>query len=225
MLGGVATAVYRYAEVWTPLERQYLGAYVWSAAAVTARGEYEQWQVIDQKGRRLALDEELVTITNATGETSFALSDTALKAGAMRLVSQRETYDHTALDAFLRTWIYRGQTLLDLMIPALWGTLALFVGGVIGARAQAVADARRWRVDSRPGPPPPPSVIIDHVERLPHALASAPTVERRNSPQGLAPGPTPRPSTPTSASATAGMSGRSVLPAASSTSWPDPFFQ
>lgn len=89
LLGGVAIAAYRYAAVWTPLQRRYLFAYVRSAVAVTARGEYDLWQVIDRHGTRLAPDEELVSVTTASGETSFALADTAVKAGATRLVWQR----------------------------------------------------------------------------------------------------------------------------------------
>ena len=145
LLTGVGIAAYRYAEVWTPLQRRYLSSYVRSAASFTTSGTYELLQLDDRTGRRLALEEELVTVTSATGETSFALSDTAVKAGATRLVWQREPYDHAALHRFLGRWIYHDQTLLDLAQPVLWGALAVFLGGLIGARSQQVVHARAWR--------------------------------------------------------------------------------
>ena len=80
-VNGVGIAAYRYAEVWTPLQRRYLSSYVRSALAFSTSGLYELLQVADGKGSRLALDEELVSVTTATGETSFALSDAAVKGG------------------------------------------------------------------------------------------------------------------------------------------------
>jgi hypothetical protein len=226
LLGGVATAAYRYTEVWTPLQRGYFFAYVWSEVAVTARGDYDLWQVIDQKGSRLALDEELVSVTSVAGDTSFALSDTAVKVGATRLVWQRHTYDHTALHAFLREWIYRGQSLLDLVIPAIWGTLALFLGGVMGARAQAVVDARRWRAGSSTWNPPglPRPVIIDHVDSQRRPPASSLVVANRPSPEGLVPSPASPPRLTSGAAAGPAPPVR-VSPPAPSAAWPDPFFR
>ena len=98
LMTGVGVAAYRYAEVWTPLQRLYL-----FVVCAERRGVDDQWSRTscgtwsNRTGRRLALDEELVTVTSATGETSFALSDTAVKAGATRLVWQRESYRHAAL--------------------------------------------------------------------------------------------------------------------------------
>ena len=45
-----------------------------SAVAFSRGGEYDLWQVVDRTGARLALDEDLVSVTTATGETSFALA-------------------------------------------------------------------------------------------------------------------------------------------------------
>ena len=44
LMTGVGIAAYRYAEVWTPLQRQYLCSYVRSAVALTTSGPYELWQ-------------------------------------------------------------------------------------------------------------------------------------------------------------------------------------
>ena len=206
VLSGVGITAYRYAELWTPLQRRYLGAYLRSAVAMTTRGEYALWQVVDQRGSRLAVDEELVSVTSATGETTFALSDAVVTAGATGLVWRRESYPHAALHAFLRRWIYHEQTPLDLLLPALWAALALFLGGVIGVRAQAVVDARTWRARSRMWHPQGsmPPVILDHVDRSPRAPASLPAAAHglgASAAGSAPPGPAP--------------------PAA----WPDPFFQ
>jgi hypothetical protein len=191
--------------------------------ALSTRGDYDLWQVVDRQGTRLALDEELVSVTTAGGDTSFALAETAVMAGATRVVRQRQTYVHDALHAFLRRWIYRDQTLLDLGRPVLWGTLALVLGGVIGAWAQAVVDARRWRAPL--WPQSARFVILDQVERLSGAPAPPLPVASPPLPQGLLSSAAPRPSTSTSARATADASGRPALPSAPSGSWPGPFFQ
>ena len=171
LLTGVGIAAYRYAEVWTPLQRRYLSSYVRSAAPFTTSGTYDLLQLDDRTGRRLALEEELVTVTSATGETSFALSDTAVKAGATRLVWQRDPYDQAALHRFLGRWIYHDQTLLDLAQPVFWGALAVFLGGLIGARSQQVVHARAWRArylagEGDDGRAP---AIIDYVPSTPRS--------------------------------------------------------
>ncbi len=223
LVGGVTTAAYRYRAVWSPLQRHYLGAYVRSAVAVSTRGEYHLWQVVDRTRARLALDEDLVSVTTATGETSFGLATPAATAGATRLVSTRQTYAHAALHAFLRRWIYRDQTVLDLLLPALWSALALFLGGVIGARAQAVVDARSWRAPSPTWSATGPPVVLDPVDRVPRVPAPLPATPRLPSPSRPAPSPTPAPSTRPPAGAA--VPARATVPPSSPASWPDPFFQ
>ena len=170
-----------------------------------------------------------MTVTSATGETSFALSDTAVKAGATRLVWQREPYDHAALHRFLGRWIYHDQTLIDLAQPAFWGALALFLGGLIGARSQHVVHARAWRarysarrrrttarapaiidyVTSTPRSPAPPSASADrpsnHVH-VPHPCTAAREFDTRHC--GWRRDPSTR-----------------IACTQSPGSWPDPFFK
>lgn len=223
LLGAVTTAAYGYRAVWSPLQRHYLGAYVRSAVAFSSRGEYDLWQVVNRTGARLALDEDLVSVTTATGETSFALAAPAATAGATRLASTRQTYAHAALHAFLRRWIYRDQTVLDLLLPALWSALALFLGGVIGARAQAVVDARWWRAPSPTWSASGPPVVIESVNGVPGVSALRPATERLPSLSrpALSPGPAPSTRPPAGADVPA----RPAVQPSSPASWPGPLFQ
>jgi hypothetical protein len=223
---GLGIAAYRYAEVWTPLQRLYLFSYVRSAVALTTGGSYELWHVVDRTGSRLALDEELVTVTAATGETSFALSDTAVKAGATRLVWQREPHDHVALHRFLGRWIYHDQTPIDLAQPAFWGALALFLGGVIGAWSQDVLSTRAWRarypareMDGRRAP-----AIIDYVPSSPRSPAASGATADRGANHVRAPIPARLPASSTRAIGAGDATRPRGVPHASPASWPDPFF-
>jgi hypothetical protein len=89
--------------------------------------------VADGKGTRLALDEEVVPVTTANGQKTFALTDEALKAGDKRLVFQQVRYDNAKLHEFLGIWIYRDQTFTDFLLPALWGGLGVFCLGLLPA--------------------------------------------------------------------------------------------
>ena len=169
-----------------------------------------------------------MTVTSATGETSFALSDTAVKAGATRLVWQREPYPHAALHAFLRRWIYHDQTLLDLVQPALWGaspssSAASSVRGhsrrLTRARG-AHGTPRARRTDARA------PAIIDYV---PSTATLAGTVRGRRPTDR----PTPRtcrsphgcPRVRRRAIAAGEVTRPRGLPHAPPGSWPDPFFK
>ncbi len=62
---------YRYAYVLTPLQRFYLTTYIRSGLRVGIgfkTGRYVLLNVVDKKGSRLALDEEVMPVTTATGE-------------------------------------------------------------------------------------------------------------------------------------------------------------
>ena len=82
--------------------------------------------MVDRKGSRLALDEEVMPVTMASGENTFALTEEAVKVGALRLELQQGQYDNAKLHEFLGHWIYRDQTLTDLLRPGLWGGLGCF---------------------------------------------------------------------------------------------------
>src|SRR5258708_33198626 len=106
-----AFGTYQYATVWTPLQRLYLPSYLRSALmgglGFTTNGRYHLLQVVSRTGSRLALDHEVRSVRTTTGESSFALTETAVQLGDQRLVWTDQSYPHAALHAFLSHWIYR----------------------------------------------------------------------------------------------------------------------
>src|SRR5277367_4071101 len=108
-----AIYVYRYERVWTPLQRFYLPQYLSSNSNLTkTSSRYLLLNVVDKKGSRLALDEE-VTPT-AADDSTFALTEEAVKAGDVRLEWQRGQYENAKLHAYLGHWIYRDQTFMEM---------------------------------------------------------------------------------------------------------------
>jgi type IV secretory pathway TraG/TraD family ATPase VirD4 len=149
LLSVVAICAYRYERVWTPLERFYLAQYLASGTnPIRNSSRYLLLNVVDKKGSRLALDEEVTPITTQSGENTFALTDEAVKAGDARLEWQRGQYDNAKVHAYLAHWIYNDQTFLDLVKPALWGGLGVFVVGLMVAIPKDAA-RRRERKEGR----------------------------------------------------------------------------
>ena len=145
ILSAVAVEAYQYAAVWTPLQRFYLSPYLRSSMAVvlTRSGSYRVLNVVGRRGTRFALDDEVRPVTSETGAASFALNEAGVRIGDVRLVWDTGPYDHAKLHDFLRHWIYRDQTPLDLVMPAVWSGLAVFVLGLTVAVAKDVARARQ----------------------------------------------------------------------------------
>ena len=144
---GIGT--YRYAVIWTPLQRLYLSPYVRSALmdrlGFKTGDRYRLLRVVDRIGSRLALDQEVQPVTPATGVPTFALTKAAIHAGDQRLIWQDGAYPHARLHAFLSRWIYRDQTITDLVMPAVRAGLGVFVVGLIVAIPKDVARARERR--------------------------------------------------------------------------------
>jgi hypothetical protein len=149
LLSVVAIGAYRYAAIWTPLQRFYLPTYLrcdaMSGLRFTASGHYRLLQVVDRKGSRLALDDEVRPMTIATGESTFELTEAALALGDRQLVWQDGSYMHAKLCAFLGRWIYRNQTLTDLLIPAVWGGAGVLIAGLLIAIPRDLARTRERR--------------------------------------------------------------------------------
>jgi hypothetical protein len=126
---------FRYEQVWTPLERHYFGAYSASqiAGVVRDNGWYTLLQVVTRKGSRFALESDIVSAVTESGENTFALTEEALKHGAMRLEFHRSYCNNSEMHAYLRSWIYQNQTFMDLVRPALWAGLLLFFAGLLPA--------------------------------------------------------------------------------------------
>jgi hypothetical protein len=122
-------------KVWTALERHYLPAYLRSqiAGVVRDNGWYTLLQVVTRKGSRLAVDSDVVTAVSESGENPFAFAEAALKQGALRVEFQRGYYNNAEMHAYLGNLIYQNQTLMDLVRPALWGGLVLFLVGMLPA--------------------------------------------------------------------------------------------
>lgn len=84
IVSGAAVGAYRYTTAWTPLQRLFLSPYLRSdlaSALAFKSGRYRLLHVIDRKGSRLPLDEEVQPLTTATDETAFALSDLGVQVG------------------------------------------------------------------------------------------------------------------------------------------------
>src|SRR3989475_1999182 len=148
IVSGAAIGAYRYSTAWTPLQRLFLSPYLrseFASALALKTGRYRLLQVIDRKGSRLPLDEEVRPLTAATDELAFGLTDLGVQAGDLRLVWEERVYDHAQLLAVLREWIYRDQTLSDLAMPTLWGSLAVFGVGLFVAIPKDIARARARR--------------------------------------------------------------------------------
>ncbi len=126
---------FRCERVWTPLERYYFGAYLASqiAGVVRDNGWYTLLQVVTRKGSRLALDSDVATASTESGENTFALTEEALKHGAMRLEFHRSYCHNSEMHAYLGNWIYQNQTSMDLVRPALRAGLVLFFAGLLPA--------------------------------------------------------------------------------------------
>ncbi len=132
VLAGVGVGCLRYLYVWTSLERHYLPMYVGTqiAGAIRQNGWYTLLELATRKGSRLALDSEVQPVVTDNGEKTFALTEDAIKQGALRLEWQRHSYDNIKLHAFIGDWIYQGQTLTDLAKPALEGMAIVFLAGL-----------------------------------------------------------------------------------------------
>lgn len=126
---------FRYMRVWTPLERHYFAAYSASqiAGVVRDNGWYTLLQLVTRKESRLALDSDIVPAVTESGENTFALTEEALKHGALHLEFHTTYCNNSKMHAYLGSWIYQNQTLMDLVRPALWAGLVLFFAGLLPA--------------------------------------------------------------------------------------------
>ena len=102
---GIAVWLVHQTFVWTPLQRFYLSGYTRSAIASSLgirTGRYRVLMMETRRGSRLAIDDEVVPITLANGETAFGLSEVARQAGSGRLVWRDLAYDHVRFPAQLQ---------------------------------------------------------------------------------------------------------------------------
>jgi type IV secretory pathway TraG/TraD family ATPase VirD4 len=148
LASGIGVWQYRQTFVWTPLQRFYLSAYVRSALANSLgirSGRYRVLMVTNRRGSRLAIDDEVVPVTTAAGEATFALSELGRRAGSGRLVWRDVSYYHAGFHDYLKIAIYADQTLSDLARPSLWAAFAVFVAGLVIGIPNDVRRARSRR--------------------------------------------------------------------------------
>ncbi|HWY45322.1 MAG TPA: type IV secretion system DNA-binding domain-containing protein [Candidatus Sulfotelmatobacter sp.] len=129
--------------VWTPLQRYYSPIYT-ATEDYRAGRELHTYKVlilVTPAGSRLAVDTDVVE----RGECTFALSDQAIKSGALRVEWQSKGFENARLYALLRHQIYRDKSLLVLSKPAWLCAVLIFVGGLFLAIPKDLARARRLR--------------------------------------------------------------------------------
>src|SRR5437762_11299089 len=123
--------VYRYAEVWTSLERVYVTTDIRSGlrSLVKFSRTDSYWTVsaVGKKGSHWALNEEVIEVKTGTGETVLALTPEAVTIGDVRLVIKKVLWDNARLHDFLGQWIYRDETFLDFIKPGLMGGIVVFL--------------------------------------------------------------------------------------------------
>jgi type IV secretory pathway TraG/TraD family ATPase VirD4 len=139
---GLISDFYR-AWVWTPLQRFYAPTYTATGDDRSGRQvhNYSVLILVTAKGSRLAVDTDVIE----RGEYSFALSDQAIKSGALRVEWQSKAFENGKLYAVLRHLIYRDKSLLVLSKPAWLGALVIFFGGLFLAVPKDLARAKRLR--------------------------------------------------------------------------------
>jgi Type IV secretion-system coupling protein DNA-binding domain len=101
-------------------------------------GSYTLLVVVTRTGSRLAVDSD---VTEGS-EYAFALTEQAIKAGAVTVEWQSHGYENSRLHAFLRHSIYHDQTLDDLAKLPLFGGFSAFLVCLMVAIPKDVARAR-----------------------------------------------------------------------------------
>ncbi len=152
LASGFVITYHRYTEVWTPLERLYLMQYLRSGVMARLGVKADRYQLLNvanRKASRLALDDEVVPVTTASGEITFALTQEAVKAGAVQVEWEGAQYYSAELHAFLGHWIYHDQTPMDLATWPLRVGLGVLLVGLAFALPQDAARARELRYGRR----------------------------------------------------------------------------
>lgn len=144
-------ADYRYAYVWTPLQRAYAPSYLTSAGAGALSAKAKPYMVLHvnhRNGGWMARNEDLQSV-QIGDKPSLIASRQAEDRGAVNVQWQSEIWLHEALHEKLRTAVYDGQSLTDLgRQPLLAGLCTLVVGLVFGIR-EDVRRARQRRLGKK----------------------------------------------------------------------------
>lgn len=162
----LAICAYRYVEVWTPLQRFYFKTYILtglrSISGMENSGHYELLAVTTKNGSHWASDVEVTEARTEPRGTTVALTHEALKSGGLRLVLVTVQSDDGNLHDFLRQGIYRDQTLMFFLRPALWGGFGVLFFWPAFTLLKEVVRARRRRHERRSSIPEPASSQAFH---------------------------------------------------------------
>jgi len=133
VVAGIGIFTYRNVEKWTPLQQWYWVEYLTTKSLPTARGEYKMLAKVDAHGKQLmAVDADVVQgPMQGWPPFPFALTPKARKAGAVALKVDTVHYGSAQMNQMLSEWIYEGQTPDDLIRPAWFGALGIFVLGLV----------------------------------------------------------------------------------------------
>ncbi len=136
------------------LERYYVGSYVktevraWQSPSNQA--DYEVlYIIVKHRQQRLALPEEIKTVTRSDGQLGYQMTNSALNAGGVRLAFEIGAFNDQSLYRWFAHWIYQDRSLPDfLKWPAtialvIFLVLAYFGGRKDGERALALLRGQR----------------------------------------------------------------------------------
>lgn len=147
-----AILVYQYRRDWPFVEKVYLRTYLATALARTLRpmAYYSFPAIVDRKvGTRLAMNGEIVPSPSQNGQPGLALTEWAVKHGAVRLEWQQGKFKTDYLYGMIRHWVFQEQTWWDLAKSACYGGLAVLLLGLcvgIPRDARAAKERREGRV-------------------------------------------------------------------------------
>ncbi len=147
-----AILFYQYEREWPFAQRLYLPTYLTTAVAGTLRpmGYYTFPAVVDRKiGPRLAMSGEVVPVALPSGKPGLALTEWAVRHGAVRLEWERGKFKNNYLYGMIHHWVFQDQTWWDLVKPACYGGLGVLLLGLcvaIPRDGRAAQERREGRV-------------------------------------------------------------------------------
>ena len=161
-----ATAAWlRYAVAWTPLQRQYLKAYLLSGMPILGPTDFDVLVLIEGKTSRWAIDDD-VTIAETSGpNVSFAASVAVDHAAEARVEWHQEHVSADVMHGWLRRWIYGNQAVIELALPPFRAAFDAGLIFVIVFLSRDLARVQRTRI--RPSDNPRDGTTPTSVRRPP----------------------------------------------------------
>ncbi len=133
VVAGIGIFTYRNVEKWTPLQQWSWVEYLSTKSFPSARGNYRMLAKVDSHGKqRMAVDADVMPgPQQGWPPFPFALTPQARQAGTVALKVDTVHYGSAQMNQMLSEWIYEGQTPDDLIRPAWFGALGIFVLGLV----------------------------------------------------------------------------------------------